>query len=504
MKKRTLILATLGVVSTPQLIAAAKGDKPLNVLIIMADDMNGYGSLKAYPEIISPNLDALRQTSINFVTNSCACPLSGPSRTSFYSGLYPHTSGGYSNQTSAWTENPNMSTPEKCNTLPECFQNSGYTTWGGGKIFHTNLTKGRSAANFDNKMIIGGFGPFKQDYKHESPYQWLEGTMHFAITPWDDKLDEEHPDVKVTNAAMKFLDESHDKPFMMCVGLWRPHTPYNAPERFFELYKDKLPLPMPEGFDENDLDDVPFMGREFIDSMQVFKLFAEKKPNFDPQEKLEKFIHAYCANLSFADWNIGRLVEALEKSKYADNTVVIICADNGYHCGEKYHWEKSTLWEQSAYVPLFIKLPKSMQNSNNSSAKGGVECSIPVNLIDIYPTLVDLCGLKTPPQKLDGESIVPIINNPKMKSDRTSLTTFGEQCSSVRDEQYRLIKYFNGDMELYDLKNDKYEHTNLVDNPKYKSVVERLSKKIPTKWAKKVGGKETPMTIFPDSKPYDL
>ena len=300
----------------------------------------------------------------------------------------------------------------------------------------------------------------------------------------DDSKDDEHPDNKNTEAAIEFFSQQHDKPFLMCLGLWKPHCPYTSPKRFFDLYKDKK-LPLPKGFKPGDLDDVPDMGRNMVDSLARFKYDGTP----ESETLWRQFLEAYCANNSFADWNIGRVLDALDNSPYADNTIVVFCSDNGYHCGEKLRWEKGTMWEQSAYCPMMIRLPKSMREQEKFRPNKGATCEVPVGLIDIYPTLVDLCGLTPPVQKLDGESMRSLLMNPKMKSDRINLTTYSENLSSVRDVRYRLITYPDGTQELYDLKKDPYEWKNLIGDDKYKEVVARLEKRIPTTWAKSLGGR---------------
>ncbi len=446
--------------------------------------MNGYGVLEQYPDIITPNIHKFRDQCVNFAASSCASPVSTPSRTSFLSGLYPHTTGGYINGCDGWIKSPMMSDPAQVESIPECFKRNGYETWGRGKTFHSKLTEGREETTYDNRPLYqGGFGPFFDDE------EYLGGTRFYHIHPWADDKDSEHPDNLNVEAAMEFFAEEHSKPFLMCLGLWKPHCPYTSPERFFELYKD-IDLPMPDGVKEGDLDDVPEMGRELVDSLKRFGYRGTP----ETEGVWRQFLEAYCANYSFADWNIGRVLDALDSSEYADNTLIVFCSDNGYHCGEKMRWEKGTLWERSAYTPMMFRLPKAMRESGNFEALKGMRCDTPVGLIDIYPTLVDLCGLESPVQSLDGETLRPLLSNPKMKSDRVSLTTYGVRFSSVRDERYRLITYPDGEQELYDLEKDPQEWSNLIGEKKYKKVVERLEKHIPTEWAETLGGRyEVPL-----------
>jgi arylsulfatase A-like enzyme len=240
-----------------------------------------------------------------------------------------------------------------------------------------------------------------------------------------------------------------------------------------EMYKDS-DITLPPGYLKNDLDDIPDKGKELIDGMRALQTAGLTK-----EQAWLRFLKAYCANYSFADWNLGRVLESLDKSPYAKNTIVVFCSDNGFHNGAKDHWTKSTLWEQADAVPFLIRLP------NGKAYK----CPQPITLVDIYPTLVEYCGIQAPKQKLDGQSLVSILKNPKLKSTRTALTTYGEGYSSVRSEQYRYIKYPDGSEELYDHSVDPYEHTNLASKPNMKGVIARLAAGIPTHFEKAVPSK---------------
>ena len=194
---------------------------------------------------------------------------------------------------------------------------------------------------------------------------------------------------------------------------------------------------------------------------------------------LKKFLYAYHANMSFTDWNVGRVIEALDSSRYADNTIVIVCSDNGYHCGEKERWGKATLWEQADYVPLLIRTPH--------GATG--ECTRTVSLLDIYPTLIDWCNLDKPSHTLDGKSMAPLLKDIHAEWDRPSFTSYGIEYSSVRDERFRYIRYPDGEEELYDHKVDPFEFNNVAGNTNYKEVIDRLSEEIPEVWKPSVGGR---------------
>lgn len=438
------------------------GQKP-NVIFIVVDDMNSWSVLNDYPALKVPNIKKLLSQSYYFSNASCAAPVCIPSRASFFSGIYPHNTGVYNNAPDAWNMSKKLAEAE---AMPECFQRNGYTTWGRGKTFHVGLPGTREQDMFDNKVYNGGFGPFADRQF------WPGNSNWYGIQPWEGP-DTDFPDVKNANAAVEFLSEKHDKPFFMYYGMYRPHTPYTAPKRFMDMYKDS-DITLPPGYLESDLDDVPEMGKELVDGMKALQTQGLTK-----KQALLRYLKAYCANYTFADWNLGKVLDQLDKSPYAKNTIVVFCSDNGFHNGAKGHWTKSTLWEQADAVPFLIRLP------NGKAYK----CLQPITLVDIYPTLVEYCGLTPPKQKLDGVSLVPVLKDPKYKWNRPALTTYGVGYSSVRSEQYRYIKYPDGKEELYDHNTDPYEHTNLIGKPKMKAVIDKLAKSVPAKFTKSIPSK---------------
>lgn len=447
----------------------AQTAKP-NVLFITVDDMNGWGLMKHYPLTETPYFDKLRAQSYNFTKSVCASPVCVPSRAAMFSGLYPHRTGAYYNGGDPWvspTPSGETTILEKTESLFECFKRNGYETFGRGKIFHAEVGKKREEAMFDNRPIYkGGFGPFG-DKEHQVG---TKGNFQ-TVQAFPDST---FPDIKNADAAIEFLNKKHDKPFMCYIGYWRPHTPYTAPQRFFDMY-DATKIVMPAGYKADDLADVPALGRDLVDSLKFFdrgnQSQAERHANF------KRMLYGYLATTSFADWSVGRVLEALDNSAFAKNTIVVVCSDNGYHNGEKERWQKGTLWQMSAYTPLLIRLP-------NGRA---YDCPQTVNLIDIYPTLVELCKLDPPKHALDGKSLKPIFENPSLKWS-PSLMTYGAQYSSVSDGRYRYIRYPDGSEELYDHQNDPYEWTNIASKNRLKKVKMRLAKEIPTTWAKSLGG----------------
>ncbi|RAV30259.1 sulfatase [Sinomicrobium soli] len=461
LKKLTVVIAILGIQFCP---AQKTGqDRRPNVIVIVVDDMNMWSMLKNYAPLQTPALDRLKSQALYFPHASCAAPVCIPSRASFFSGRAPYETGAYVNYRGTW-DNNSLSTTE---VIPETFKENGYITWGMGKIFHAPINAKRQDKMFDNKVEHGGFGPFAKKEYHYAKSRW------FSIKPWTGP-DSDFPDVRNANAAISFLQQDHDRPFFMYYGLYRPHTPYTAPKRFYDLYEN-AEITMAPGYLPGDLDDVPLQGRQLVDSLLQYHKEGRSK-----EEVLLEMIRGYCANYSFADWNIGRVMEALDKSPYADNTIVVFYSDNGFHNGTKNHWVKSTLWEQADGVPFLVRLP----------GRTPAECLQTVSLLDVYPTLVDYCGLEPPAHEFSGKSMVPVFNDPEADWNRPGFTSYGENYSSVRDKRYRYIRYPDGSEELYDHKHDPYEHKNLASDPSYKDLISELSRSIPGVFATSLGGKK--------------
>jgi len=450
--------------SSIALSSQTKDKKKPNVLFITVDDMNTWGVLHNYPQLKVPNIRKLVSESYYFNNASCAAPICIPSRAAFFTGVYPHKTGLYNNVSDGWEKSSLLKQAE---TIPEFFKRSGYETWGRGKTFHVKLPGKREENMFDNEVYHGGFGPFAdQAHQNKSNKHW------YGIQPWEGP-DTDFPDVKNVDAAMEYLSKSHDKPFLMYLGIYRPHSPYTAPKRFFDQYDEKKMTVAP-GFLKDDLADVPEMGKALSKGMKTLNITGQTE-----SESLSKYLTAYCAGYSFADWNIGRIMDALDKSELAKNTIVVFCSDNGFQNGTKDHWTKNTLWEASDAIPFLIRLP-------NGKA---YTCPQTVNTIDIFPTLIDYCELGNPKQKLDGKSLVPILKDYKHKWTRPGLTTTGEGYASIRSERYRYIRYPDGSEELYDHRSDPYEHLNLAGKATMKAVIAELSKNIPANFAKSLSEK---------------
>ncbi|OJV21877.1 MAG: iduronate-2-sulfatase [Dyadobacter sp. 50-39] len=299
----------------------------------------------------------------------------------------------------------------------------------------------------------------------EPPKAPVNGFAHFDWSPVDVQ-DEDMGDFKVVNAGIGFLNEKHAKPFFLAVGFTRPHLPWYVPQKYFDQYplsSIKLPKTM-----ANDLDDVPGAGVKIAKPKGDHKFIVENK-------QWEKAVQGYLASITFADGQIGRLLNALENSEYAQNTVIVFFGDHGWHLGEKEHWRKFALWEEASRVPFIVYAPGLSKTSGVSERT--------VNLMDIYPTLTELC--KLPAKKgVEGNSIVPLLKNPAAAWHHPSITTHGFGNHAVRSEKYRYIRYNDGSEELYDHDTDPQEFKNLAKDVKYASVKAELAKSLPAVNAK--------------------
>jgi arylsulfatase A-like enzyme len=434
------------------------------VLIIIADDMNDYGFHGTLPVVKTPYLDKFKRTAVTFDKAYCAAPACVPSRAAVFSGLYPHNTGSYRNGSDPWRQAPFT----EIESMPECFKRNGYTTFGRGKLFHSQPEPKRKKAMWDNDVWGGGFGPFPSEANQVRGKFWgCEGMD-------DDSL---FPDVKNAEAAIEFLEQDHDKPFFAVYGLWRPHTPFTAPKRFFDMYDmADIQVPVP-AWRADDMADIPPLGRRLAEVWgDRYEICGASHP-----ERWREFVHAYCACTTFADWSAGRVIEALDRSRYAENTIVIFWSDNGYHCGEKDHWEKTTLWEQAVLTPMAVRLPGRPNRGRHSPR--------PVSTLDIFPTLVDYCNLRRPEHTLDGRSLRSLLADPRAKWGRPAITTYGEGYFSARDDRYRYIQYPDGTEEVYDHQSDPHEFDNVAGQENLAPVKTRLAEWVPKRWAKTLGGR---------------
>ena len=429
----------------------AEGAKP-NVLFIAIDDLNDWvGFMDGHPQVRTPHMDALAKRGRNFLNAHCAVPVCSASRASVMSGVAATTHGSYElgpryEQLPALKEVP---------TLQRYFKNHGYTTLSGGKVLHHDFN-GRLSGDIDRslgrKRSPRPKGPMSR------PASW-SGAWDWGAYP---KEDAEMADIQLAHNAAKALKDQFDKPFFMSVGFFRPHVPLFVPPKWFAQYEaEKIALP---NNPKSDLDDLPknFLG---INNYAVAPTHSEVVG----AGKQRSLTHAYLASVTFVDHCVGIVLDALKNSPHADNTLIVLWSDHGFHLGEKQHWAKRTLWEESTRVPLLIAGP---------GVSHGKPCGEPASLLDIYPTLVELCGLPKN-DYLEGLSLVPQLKNPAARRDRPAITSsyFGNH--SIRSRDWRLIVYEDGAQELYDHRNDPDEFRNLANDPARKKIRDELARWLP-------------------------
>ncbi len=450
--------------------AVAGADRP-NVLFISVDDMNDWVGALGYPGVETPNIDRLARKGLLFTNAHAPSPKCNPSRTAILSGLGPATTGIYDN--SEWWK-PNY--PEMV-TLPRYFKEHGYYVAGGGKVFH-HMPGFNPPESWNEYFQLvtdlrssGFLIPFRQP-RHRTSFDW--GPV--------DKDDFEMGDGHTVRWAVEFLKRKHSRPFFLAVGLFQPHLPFYAPRHYFARYplgSVRVPLDKP-----GDLDDVPAAGRK----MARFR--TDDLELIQKHHGMPHIVQSYLACISHADSLVGVLMDALEAAGCADHTIIVFWSDHGYHFGEKHHFAKNTLWERSSHVPFIWVVP--------GVTRRGTRSSRPVSLIDIYPTLIELCGLP-PKHDLEGVSLKPLLQEPARRWDRPAVMTFQRGNHAVRSERWRYIRYADGAEELYDHRRDPNEWNNLAGQAEFEPVKRQLAKWLPKTNAPKARKKSA--FIF-DEKTY--
>jgi iduronate 2-sulfatase len=450
------------------LAPAADAPKKLNVLFIAVDDMNCDLACYGHPQVKSPNIDRLAKMGVRFDRAYCQFPLCSPSRVSLMTGLRPDTTKIQELRTDFRKE-----TLPDVVTIPQMFMNNGYYAARVGKIYHYGNPGQIGTSGLDDPKswmhVVNPAGRDKTvletDVMNYTPRRGLGSAMAFL----SDKAgrDEEHTDGKVATEGIKLIEEHKDKPFFLAIGFYKPHTPYIAPKKYFDLYPlDTVHLPAVSP-DTKKLVPAPALG-----STNPWPYFGVTP------DQARECKQAYYAAISFVDAQIGRVLDAVDRNKLWDNTVVVFWSDHGYHLGEHGLWMKQSLFEEAARVPVIIVAP---------GAKGnGKPCARVVEFVDLYPTLADLAGL-TPPKNLAGASLKPQLEDPQAPRDRPAFTQVWRGSypgHSVRTERWRYNEWDNGKRgtQLYDHDADPHELTNLAENPKYAPVVAELKALVRKNW----------------------
>jgi arylsulfatase A-like enzyme len=452
-----VLLVMSGLIGFQDNATLANDSKAPNVLFIAVDDLNDWvGYLGGHPQGHTPNIDTLAKEAAAFTHAYCPAPVCGPSRTALMYGVFPHKSGSYGHH-EIYT--PGNLIPKEQLPLNLAFQNNGYYTAGCGKIFHYPEKRGWD----EYRRQINGVAS-KTKEKLGKGIQ-----LGFGILDTDN--DSDTGDGKLTDWAIEQLQRQHDKPFFIALGLNKPHLPWDAPKKYFDRLNLKT-IQLPH-VPADDLADLPEAGKLFARAKVGFSRLDDHKAITEVDGAWEKLVRAYLATSTFADANVGRVLDALNKSAYSENTIIVLWGDHGWHLGEKNHWRKMSLWERGTRTPFIIKIPGAKANGKRINA--------PVSLQDIFPTLVDLCGIQID-QKLDGNSLKPLLMDPSAEWNKPVVISHGPGNFAVRKGTWRLIHYADGSEELYDIEADPGEFSNLAGSPENQSKRLELQKHVPKTW----------------------
>ena len=479
MKNKLILLVTL-----VTFVAFAQTDKP-NVVMFVVDDFNDRISHFGDEQAITPNLDKLAKQGVSFTNAHTAAAYCTPSRTALTTGVAPWKSGCYG-------EEPHHYNMPDQKTISMLFKENNYQVYGGGKVYHhmpgyVDLRGYNEYFHWNPKQKKKGWGLFAWRGNKAAPPEFPKAHSDIAkaayagfdIAAIANELETEMADTKLIDWTIEFLEGKHslnpNEPFLLTVGLYAPHKPNFVPQKYFDLYPlESIKLPESR---EDDFEDLP----EAIKKMIKNKINHTHKGVVSVKDGWKRAIQAYYAALSYADAQLGRVLETLKTTKLDKNTIIVFWSDNGYHLGEKKMWAKHTLWERTTNVPVLFAGPGVTKNKHYEGV---------VSLLDIYPTLVEMCDLQGA-RNLDGISIVGNLKNPKNIIDRAVITSKKDGKSfSVFTNDYHYMSYFKGRAEELYSASDKHEFDNLAMNSKYVEIKESLKKQLPQSPAKVAYGRD--------------
>ena len=453
MKTKWMVRLTVGSIFcigllAPPFLSADDGERP-NVLFIAVDDLNAWVThLGRSPQAQTPNIDRLAKLGMTFTRAYCAVPACEPARAALMGGQRPWTTACYLNGNS-WKKH----TTEGFG-LSAQFKKAGYHVAGAGKIYHSDTYFPSEWSEYMDSKLYHSHG--KGVKKNEGYHEPLPHDLN----------DQDLGDWQIVDWCIEQLQHKHDKPLFLACGLHKPHLPFAVPRKYYEQFpRDEIQLP-PHRTD--DLDDIPPAG------------VAMAKPNGDHAKFLKSgrwkdAVQSYLATCAYTDMNVGRLLDALEKSPHAKNTIIVFWGDHGWSFGEKSHWRKFALWEEPTQTPLIWIAP-------GVTAPGSV-CERSVDAMTIFPTLCGLTGIEIP-KHVEGPSAVSLLRDASATWPHAAITTHGYKNHSVRTETHRYIRYADGSEELYDHRVDPNEWTNLASRPESSAVIKQLRDHLPTKNAK--------------------
>ncbi|WP_395749638.1 sulfatase [Prosthecobacter sp.] len=429
-------------------------DRP-NILFIAIDDMRDWTGYSGSAQAKTPNMDRLAKSGVAFTRAYTAYALCNPSRTALLTGLRPSTTGVITNG-----EDWRVAVPAERPSLPGYLHAQGYRTLGQGKIFHGSKVRQEEWDEYAKDGEREEKDADKKDWSlkpGKTPDGFMIGSNDIAPL---DSPEEELVDYKTASFGVAQLGKAHDRPFFLACGFHRPHLPWNAPHKYFEMFPlESISLP------ELKTDDLADLPKEGVIMAKAGEFAAIRDLN-----KYRECVRAYLACIAFTDAQVGRLLDALEKSPHKDSTIVCLWSDHGWHHGEKEHWRKSTLWEEATRAPLIWRVP--------GMTKPGSVCERPVDFLGIYPTLCDLAGLPLPPH-LQGVSLKPLLADPQAAWEHPAISTMHDGNHAIRTERWRYIHYANGGEELYDEQADPHEWTNLAGMPEHAAMKAELAKWLP-------------------------
>jgi iduronate 2-sulfatase len=464
-KPSFIALVLLAAIAAPWQHTAAQRTpaKRMNVLFIASDDLNNHMGAYGHPLVKTPNLDRLARRGRIFDRAYTQFPLCSPSRSSLMTGRRPDATRVYDLTTHFRAALPDVV------TLPQMFRNNGYMAARVGKIYHYGVPGGIGTSGLDDPPSWDKFvNPRGRDKDEENllrnltPNRGLGSSLSYLAA---EGTDEEQTDGKVATETIRLLEDNRDQPFFIAAGFYRPHCPYIAPKKYFDLYPlDKIVLPS----------EPP----DHLKSVPDAAIWTKPLYWDTNEQQRREVIQAYYASITFMDAQVGRVLDALDRLKLADNTIIVFWSDHGYLLTEHGQWMKQSLFEESARVPFLIAAP-------NAKAKGRATGRT-VELLDIYPTLADLCGLAAP-AGLEGRSLRPLLDNPQAKWDKAAYTQVerGPQGQrfmgrSVRTERWRYTEWDEGrkGVELYDHAKDPREYRNLAGDPKFAATVAEMKQRL--------------------------
>jgi uncharacterized sulfatase len=422
--------------------------KDKNVLFIVVDDLNTTLGCYGHPVVKTPNIDKLANMGVRFNHAYCNFAVCGPSRGSFLSGMRPESINILDNRT------PLQPLLGDKSTLPYLFKQNGYYTMSLGKIFHRPEEDHNDFKAWDEIYV---YKPTELGKKGEER-NMTDGVLKWCHWQAAEGDDEDQPDGQNAKKAVEFIKTKREQPFFLAVGFHKPHDPFIAPKKYFDMYplEDCDPPVLPEGWE-------PPYKHTLPGETKTFNKFTD-------QDKRE-FLRSYYACTSFMDAQVGKIIDALKETGQLDNTLIVFFGDHGYHLGEHNWWNKVTIFEKGTNAPFIM--------AGNSVGKKGVVSNAMFEYIDIYPTLANLFSLQNIPEHLEGKSFANVVNDPTkpFRNEVRAVIRRGDKLGRmVKNEKFRYVEWDNGKMgrELYDQKNDPIEYRNLAEETEYSDVVSEM------------------------------